>query len=401
MAQGTSAGTAAEVAHAYFAALTAHDLDAAVACWSPGGIDRVAGNRDLVAPDGVREYFGELFRAFPDFAFEVVSQTSEEERCAVSWRATATFAGPGSFQGIEPNGARVELEGCDVLQVHDGRIHHNVAYLDGLSVARQLGLLPQRDSSGERRLNSVFNARTRVGRNLMVTEPEEVGEGVWVIRGGLPAKTMNVYLLADDGGVALFDAGIKAMTRGVAAATARMGGVTRVVLGHSHPDQRGAAPGLGAPVYCHPDEVADAQGDGGLHYADFSKLDFPARLLMPRMLSHWDGGPVDIAGTLSEGDDVAGFNVVHLPGHAPGLIGLWRASDGLILSSDCFFVLDPQTGRHGHPRVPPDAFNFDTEQARASIRKVAELEPAAAWPGHGEPLVGDVRGQLEQAAATT
>jgi len=32
--------------------------------------------------------------------------------------------------------------------------------------------------------------------------------------------------------------------------------------------------------------------------------------------------------------------------------------------------------------------------------KLAALEPAAAWPGHADPVVGDVRGQLERAAAT-
>jgi hypothetical protein len=29
------------------------------------------------------------------------------------------------------------------------------------------------------------------------------------------------------------------------------------------------------------------------------------------------------------------------------------------------------------------------------------MEPAAAWAGHADPLTGDVRGQLETAAATT
>ena len=32
----------------------------------------------------------------------------------------------------------------------------------------------------------------------------------------------------------------------------------------------------------------------------------------------WDGGPVQISGTVSEGDEIAGFRVIHLPGHAPG-----------------------------------------------------------------------------------
>ena len=108
-----------------------------------------------------------------------------------------------------------------------------------------------------------------------------------------------------------------------------------------------------------------------------------------------------IAGTVGEGDDVSGFRVVHLPGHAPGLIALYRERDGLALTTDCFYTLDPQTGIHGQPRVAAAAFNLDTEQARASIRKLAALAPSAAWPGHAEPLTGDVAAQLERAAATT
>ena len=42
--------------------------------------------------------------------------------------------------------------------------------------------------------------------------------------------------------------------------------------------------------------------------------------------------------------------------------------------------------------MPFPVYNYDTEQARASMRKLAELEPAAAWPGHAKPLTGDVRG---------
>ena len=242
--------------------------------------------------------------------------------------------------------------------------------------------------------------RPRLAR-LIASGPEPIAEGVWIIRGGLP-KTMNVYLVRDGDGVLLFDAGIVQMTGAVAMAAAQLGGLTRIVLGHGHADHRGVAPGLApVPVYCHPDEVADAEGDGGAHYFDLSTLDPHGRFLLGTMLPIWDGGPVQIAGTVSEGDDVAGFEVVHLPGHAPGLIGLWRASDGLALVSDCFYTTDPQTGHHGHPRVPHRAFNQDTEQARASIRKVATLEPRAAWAGHADPVTGDVAAQLEKAAATT
>ena len=126
-----------------------------------------------------------------------------------------------------------------------------------------------------------------------------------------------------------------------------------------------------------------------------------ARPVFPHLLDLWDGGPVTISGTIEEGEDVSGFRAVHIPGHAPGLIALYRERDGLALTSDCFYTLDPQTGIHGPPRVPHPAFNLDTEQARASIRKLAELEPSSAWPGHAEPLTGDVAAQLERAAAAS
>jgi glyoxylase-like metal-dependent hydrolase (beta-lactamase superfamily II) len=113
----------------------------------------------------------------------------------------------------------------------------------------------------------------------------------------------------------------------------------------------------------------------------------------------WDGGAINIAGTVDEGDNVAGFEVVHLPGHAPGLIGLFRRSDGLALVSDCVYTIDPQTGIKGPPRVPHQAFNVDTDQARASIRKLAALEPSVVWAGHADPVTGDVLEQLGQAAS--
>ena len=90
-------------------------------------------------------------------------------------------------------------------------------------------------------------------------EPERIADGVWLVRGGFPAKTMNVYLIEDGDGVTMFDAGIEAMGAAVRAAGARLGGIRRVVLGHADCDHRGAAPAIAAPVYCHPAERAAAE----------------------------------------------------------------------------------------------------------------------------------------------
>jgi glyoxylase-like metal-dependent hydrolase (beta-lactamase superfamily II) len=190
------------------------------------------------------------------------------------------------------------------------------------------------------------------------------------------------------------------MTTAVAAAGARLGGIKRVVLGHADCDHRGVAPGLEAPVYCHADDRAAAESpDHYRPYWDMSKLRAPVRAVYTRIMPAWDGGAVPIAGTVSEGDKVGDFEVVHLPGHAPGLIGLYRRSDGLALVSDTVYTLDPQTTIKGPPRVPHPAFNDDTEQARASIRKLAALDPSAVWAGHADPVTGDVRAQLERAAS--
>jgi hydroxyacylglutathione hydrolase len=234
----------------------------------------------------------------------------------------------------------------------------------------------------------------------MGARPGRVADDVWIVRGGFRLN-MSVYLIKGADGVTVFDAGIRSMAGAIREAAAALGQIKRVILGHAHPDHRGAAPYLAAPVLCHPEEKADAESELGQHYFNLSKLDIPSRYVMAVLLRHWDGGPVIIAGTVEEGDSVAGFEVLHLPGHAPGQIALWRESDRLILTSDLFYTLDPQTGRRTPPSLPHPAFNLDGEQARASLLRVAEMEPRAAWPGHADPVVGEVAEELRRAAAST
>jgi glyoxylase-like metal-dependent hydrolase (beta-lactamase superfamily II)/predicted ester cyclase len=394
------AAETARVAAAYFDAIARHDVEAAVEMWRPGGRENVRGQVDTTAPDGVREFLTGIIAPFPDLRFEVVETTVQDDRAAVRWEATGTFTG-APFQGVEPTGSPLRIEGTDVLIVRDGLIVENNAYADGMGIARQIGLMPPDGSKAENAMKQAFNAKTKAAARLGTAPLEEVAEGVWLLRGGFPGKTMNIYFVRDGEGVLMFDAGVRSMTNAAAAAGAQLGGLTRIVLGHAHADHRGTAPFLGVPVLCHEAEKADAESDGGEHYFHLERLNPIGRLLLPRLLPGWDGGPVEISETVKEGDEIAGFEVVHLPGHSPGMIGLWRASDRVALTSDCFYTLDPQTGLKGKARVPHAAFNEDTEQARASIRKLAALEPAAAWPGHTDPLRGDVKGLLETAAATT
>src|SRR5579885_425888 len=114
-------GSKAEaVARRYFAAIDARDLEGAVACWAEGGRDNVRGRVDVLAPEGIREFIGELIGALPDLRMEILSTTSEGDRCGVQWRLRGTFAGPGSFGGVAPTGTPLDIEGFDLVTVENG-----------------------------------------------------------------------------------------------------------------------------------------------------------------------------------------------------------------------------------------------------------------------------------------
>lgn len=246
-----------------------------------------------------------------------------------------------------------------------------------------------------------IRTRPRLAK-LAAAPPEKVADGVWLIRGGFK-RTMNVYLLEEPGGgVTVYDAGEKGMAGPIAAAAQPLGGINRVVLGHADTDHRGSAPQLKqiAPILCHPDAVEQAQGSGGRDYWRMDELPLPVQRLHGFLHEHvWDGGPVQIDGTVQEGDEVAGFSVIEAGGHAPGLIVLWRESDRLALVSDLVYVTD-MYGRQIEPTVPEWQYNMDTERARRSILKIAGLDPRTVCLGHLGPLTGtDVREKLVRAAA--
>ena len=219
------------VVRRYFEAIGAHDVQGAAAMWAPDGREDVRGQGLFIGPDGVREFIGSLVEAIPDLKVEIVSTTSEDERCALQWRFSGTFAGPGSFNGVAPTGHRLELEGVDILTVRDGLIHSNDAFTDTMAVPRQLGMMPPLGSGAEQRMMGAFNVKTRVSDGLMgAGEAKLVAEGVWVVQ-GQPGRC-NVYFIENT-------------------ARRRRDDVRR---GRAHDDPRGGAGG-GAARRDHPDRA--------------------------------------------------------------------------------------------------------------------------------------------------
>jgi glyoxylase-like metal-dependent hydrolase (beta-lactamase superfamily II) len=226
---------------------------------------------------------------------------------------------------------------------------------------------------------------------------EELESGIRRITLDLPMRPGHVhaYLLDDsllvDTGVGLPDARERWAERleGVA--------VERLLVTHFHPDHVGAAADVagltGATVY-----------QGALDYAQCIHVwpndDWPERLL------DWfvvNGVPPEITadlveqGTsfqpfihfvrdprlLYEGDELDGWRVLEVPGHADGHLALLR--DGVLVSGD--FLLDPITPAIGWwPDSRPDPLG----DYLRSLGRVRELAPRIAYPGHGEPILDPV-----------
>ncbi|MBA2504668.1 MAG: ester cyclase, partial [Thermoleophilaceae bacterium] len=155
--------TAGDVGRSYFAAAAARDPAAMAAHWHEDGVDDFTISGPLRGPGEVRGFFEDVFTAIPDFDMRVERMIEEDDRAAVAWRGTGHLSG-GPFQGIAPTGAFVEQRGLDVLEVENGLIRTNTAYADGLTMARQFGLLPAAGSAADRAMTKAFNLKTRLGR---------------------------------------------------------------------------------------------------------------------------------------------------------------------------------------------------------------------------------------------
>ena len=164
---GTETTRASQLMRETFAAIAVKDLDRLAAVWDDRSTDDfIALGTIVTGKEALRGFFGELFTAFPDLQMTVEEVHDVDERTAVGqWRMEGTFTG-GPFGGVEPTGRHVVLRGIDVMRFVDGTLRHNEVYYDGLSFARQIGLLPAAESRADRAMLAGLNALTRLKAKL-------------------------------------------------------------------------------------------------------------------------------------------------------------------------------------------------------------------------------------------
>jgi hydroxyacylglutathione hydrolase len=203
---------------------------------------------------------------------------------------------------------------------------------------------------------------------------QEVVPGIWQFS-GYPRSYINCYLVGDT----LIDAGIR-WGQGRLLSQLRGRSVREVVLTHCHPDHQGAAALIcerfGATLACHEADVPAAEGRAPIG---------PDNRIVRLGVRCWAGPPYPVARVLHEGDELAGFRVIHAPGHTAGHIILFRDADRVTIAGDLVANINFFTGRPGL-RQPPSFFSVDPALNRRSIKRLAELRPSLACFGHGPPL---------------
>ena len=129
----------------YIELYNAGDLD--------GVMDLYADDAVQIMPDGtfegrgvIAERLAKELTAFPDVHHRFISYVEQDDAFADEWVFEGTHAGPLLLpDGTElpPTGKRIEVRGMELCKVRDGKIIVDNLYYDNLSVAAQLGVLPQ------------------------------------------------------------------------------------------------------------------------------------------------------------------------------------------------------------------------------------------------------------------
>lgn|SRR2546423_2494359 len=150
-------------ARSYFEAFAGRNPQAMASHWSEDGVADIVPLAVLRGPKQIEAFFSELFAAFPRVETTVTRLAADDKHAAVEWRCAGDFTG-SPFQGIEPTGKRVEIRGLDLFEIQEEQILSSTSYYDGADFARQVGMLPPRDSGPDRAIRNAFNAVTRIRR---------------------------------------------------------------------------------------------------------------------------------------------------------------------------------------------------------------------------------------------
>ena len=223
---------------------------------------------------------------------------------------------------------------------------------------------------------------------------KQIAPDLYLLR-GFPPAAFNVYVIRSGDRWVLVDTSTRHARRRILRQLP--GELEAILITHAHRDHAGSmhavAKETGAPVWGS-DQDADALAGKGPEPANDEHRDH----IVNKLFAGWWKDHHPVARHLAEGDAVAGFEVIALPGHTPGHIGLWRESDRTVICADTMRSINMVTGLPQLGEMP-EIFTSDRAESRRSIRKLAALEANVVCFGHGRPLTDDAAAKINEFAA--
>jgi glyoxylase-like metal-dependent hydrolase (beta-lactamase superfamily II) len=228
----------------------------------------------------------------------------------------------------------------------------------------------------------------------------------------LGSSMVNWYLVADDDGVVLVDAGAPRHRRQLEEGLEQLGrtieDVRAVILTHADADHKGFAETLrgerGVPVHVHSgDERLATTGKKDREAGILPYLRHPAAWKLIAALAA-GGIPKNVREVRTFEDnavlDVPGRpRVLHAPGHTHGCVAFHFERHGVLAVGDVLYGFGVLTGTQG-PQIGPRAFNTSSEQALESLSKLEGVDANVVLFGHGEPWTQGVDAAVAAARAT-
>jgi steroid delta-isomerase-like uncharacterized protein len=109
----------------------------------------VASGEKFSGREGARRNAEGWITAFPDAKIEVLNLVSGGDWAVVEAVGRGTHSGPLKTPGgeVPPTGRHMELHYCSLIKVQDGKIVEERDYYDGMTVATQLGMMPEMAST--------------------------------------------------------------------------------------------------------------------------------------------------------------------------------------------------------------------------------------------------------------
>jgi glyoxylase-like metal-dependent hydrolase (beta-lactamase superfamily II) len=206
-------------------------------------------------------------------------------------------------------------------------------------------------------------------------------------------RLVNCFLVVEDDGLTLVDAGLYGSAQAILAAAAqRNSPIRRIVLTHAHIDHVGSLDALckllpQAEVFFGTREAQLLSGDLSLLPGESGKPLFG--------FIHVDTRATRL---LEDGDRVGSLLAVSSPGHTPGHISFLDTRDGSLIAGDAFTTQMGVVAAGAFKLLFPfpAIFSWNRELAVESARKLRKLNPTRLASGHG-PTIGAPLAAMDQA----